>query len=210
MPKLKVARPPVYSPRLRILIDPVYVQIANLQSSSTYNKYVSLVRELVARGHFVYWCVPEAPPGKERVPNPIESHPNVAIIETSYIQDQFVVDGMLTDEFFNFFNRMSGKYHIDALCTSRNSLALAYKRILEPPRFHDQTDGDFTDKGYGMPVILIEEFPQTPERQFTSKSYWLSQLLDTTPATGLSSCLGTINPKWSGPAICWRLRLCGK
>lgn len=159
-----------YRPRLRIAIDPIYIQAANLNSSSTYHKYVSLVRELVKRGHFVYWCVPDS----KYVPNEIENHPNVGIIRTSYIQDQFVIDGLVTDQFFNMFNRVAGKYHVDAICTSRTSLGLVYKRTLDPPRFHD-IDDKYTDKGYGMPVVLIEEFPQTRERQHSSRSYWLSQ-----------------------------------
>lgn len=171
--KKKPDRGEVYSPRLRILMDPVYVQIANLSSSSTYYKYVSLARELVNRGHFVYWMVPDS----DYEPNPIEEHPNVAVIRTSYIQDQFIVDGLITDDFFNLFNRLSGKYHIDVLCTSRNSLVWSYKRNLEPARFHDQAGEQITDKSYGLPVVLIEEFPQTPERQFSSKSYWLAQVL---------------------------------
>ena len=174
--KLKRAyrRPEIYTPRLRILIDPVYVSIANLGSSSTYYKYVSLVRELVSRGHFVYWCVPDA----EYEPNEIENHENVAVIRTSYIQDQFVIDGLFTDDFFNLFNRVGGKYHVDVICTSRNSLALTYKRTLDPPRFHDQGEHhEYTDKAYALPLVLIEEFPQTPERQFTGPAYWLSQLL---------------------------------
>lgn len=162
--------PNVYRPRLRVLVDSVYVQISNLSGSSTYHKYVSLVRELVERGHFVYWMVPDA----DYVPNEIENHPNVGIIRTSAIQDQFVVDGLITDDFFNLFNRVAGKYHIDVLCTSRTSLSLYYRRVLEPPRFHD-VDKEFTDKGYGLPVITIEEFPQTRERQHSSRSYWLSQ-----------------------------------
>lgn len=160
----------VFAPRLRIAIDPVYVQSANLTSSSTYQKYVTLVRELVARGHYVYWLVPD----NEYTPNEIEDHPNVGIIRTSYIQDQFVVDGLVTDKFFNLFNRVAGKYHIDVLLTSRTSLGLYYKRILEAPRFHD-TGGDYTDKTYGLPVAIIEEFPQTRERQHASKSYWMMQ-----------------------------------
>lgn len=174
MPKIKLRRPEVYAPRLRIAIDPVYVSIANLSGSSTYYKYVSLVRELVSRGHFVYWCVPDA----EYQPNDIENHPNVGVIRTSYVQDQFILDGLASDTFFNLFNRVAGKYHIDALCTSRNSMALTYKRTLDPPRFHDKGgDHEFTDKGYGLPIVLIEEFPQTPERQFVGPSYWLSQIL---------------------------------
>lgn len=160
----------VYAPRLRILIDPIYVQISNLAGSSTYYKYVSLVKELVSRGHYIFWCIPDS----EYVPNEIENHPNIGIIRTSYIQDQFVIDGLFTDDFFNLFNRMSGKYHIDALVTSRNSLALTYKRTLEAPRFHD-TEKAYTDKSYGLPVILLEEFPQTRKRQHSSNSYWLSQ-----------------------------------
>lgn len=172
-PLKKFKRPAVYSPRLRVLIDPVYVQSANLTSSSTYHKYVSLARELVSRGHFVYWCVPEV----DYEPDEIESHPNVAVIRTSYIQDQFVVDGLFTDDFFNLFNRVGGKYHVDVMCTSRNSLALTYKRTLDPPRNHDMGEGnEWTDKYMNLPLVLIEEFPQTPERQFTSKSYWMSQL----------------------------------
>lgn len=163
----------IYRPRLRVLIDPVYVQAANLSGSSTYRKYVTLVKELVKRGHYVYWCVPDR---DNYVPDEIEGHPHVGIIRTGYIQDQFVVDGLITDEFFNLFNRVAGKYHVDVLCTSRNSLAAYYKRILEPPRFHD-SGGDFTDKGYGLPVCLIEEFPQTRERQHSAEAYWLMQCL---------------------------------
>jgi glycosyltransferase involved in cell wall biosynthesis len=162
----------VYAPRLRVLIDPVYIQSANLTSSSTYHKYVTLVRELVKRGHYCYWCVPDA----DYVPKEIEDHPNVGIIRTSYIQDQFVVDGLVTDKFFNLFNRVAGEYHIDVLVTSRTSLALYYKRLLEPPRFHDN-DGEFTDKGYGLPIVILEEFPQTQRRQNSGKAYWLCQCL---------------------------------
>lgn len=162
----------IYAPRLRILIDSIYIQAANLSGSSTYHKYVSLVRELVARGHYVYWMLPDA----DYTPNPIEEHPNVGIIRTSYIQDQFVIDGLVTDKFYNLFNRVAGKYHIDVMCTSRNSLALTYKRTLEPPRFHDN-DGNFTDKGYGLPIVLIEEFPQTRKRQHSGRAYFLSQCL---------------------------------
>ncbi|MET4190704.1 MULTISPECIES: hypothetical protein [unclassified Bradyrhizobium] len=165
--------PEVYRPRLRILIDPVYVQISNLSGSSTYRKYVTLVRELVKRGHYVYWMVPDE---AKYTPDEIENHPHVGIIRTTAIQDQFVVDGLVTDEFFNLFNRVAGKYHVDVLCTSRNSLAAHYKRILEPPRFHDN-GGNYTDKGYGMPVVLIEEFPQTQQRQNSGEAYWLSQCL---------------------------------
>lgn len=163
----------VYAPRLRILVDPIYVQPANLSGSSTYHKYVSLVRELVSRGHFVYWMVPDA----EYDPHEIEENPNVAVIRTKYIQDQFLVDGLITDDFFNLFNRVGGRYHIDVLCTSRNSLLWSYKRSLEPARFHDQAGEQITDKSYGLPVYLIEEFPQTPARQFSSESYWLAQVL---------------------------------
>lgn len=162
--------PAVYRPRLRILIDPIYVQIANLGGSSTYHKYISLVRELTSRGHYVYWCVPDA----EYVSSEIEDHPNVGVIRTSAIQDQFVIDGLITDEFFNLFNRIAGEYHIDCLCTSRTSLGLYYKRLLDPPRFHD-TGKDFTDKGYGLPLMIIEEFPQTRERQHSGRAYWMSQ-----------------------------------
>lgn len=158
------------APRLRILIDPVYVQVSNLTSSSTYNKYVTLCRELVRRGHFVYWMVPDS----EYTPHDIENHPNVGIIRTSAIQDQFIVDGMITDKFYNLFNRVAGKYHIDALLTSRTSFGLVYKRILEAPRFHD-TDTAYTDKAYGLPTVIVEEFPQTRERQHSSRSYWMMQ-----------------------------------
>lgn len=170
MPKIKAPVP--FRPRLRVLLDPIYVQAANLTSSSTYHKYVSLTRELTRRGHFVYWMLPDA----EYIPKEIENHPNVGIIRSSYIQDQFVIDGLFTDRFFNLFNRVAGEYHIDVLCTSRNSLVAYYKRVLDPPRFHD-TSRDFTDKGYGLPIVLIEEFPQTRERQHSSRSYWINQVM---------------------------------
>jgi glycosyltransferase involved in cell wall biosynthesis len=160
----------VPAPRLRILIDPVYVQVANLSSSSTYNKYVSMVRELVSRGHFVYWMVPDV----EYTPNEIENHPNVGIIRTQYIQDQFIVDGLVTDDFFNMFNRIAGKYQIDVICTSRTGAASMQKRVLESPRFHDN-GGNFTDKHYGLPMVVIEEFPQTRLRSHVGQAYWLNQ-----------------------------------
>jgi glycosyltransferase involved in cell wall biosynthesis len=160
----------IAAPRLRVLVDPVYVQVANLGSSSTYNKYVSMVRELVKRGHFVYWMLPDV----EYQANEIENHPNVGIIRTSYIQDQFIVDGLITDDFFNMFNRIAGKYHIDVICTARTGAASMQKRVLESPRFHDQGT-DYTDKHYGLPMVLIEEFPQTPKRSHVGDAYWLNQ-----------------------------------
>lgn len=161
---------PVAAPRLRILIDPVYIQAANLGSSSTYNKYVSLVRELVGRGHYVYWMLPDG----EYHANEIENHPNVGIIRTSHISDQFVVDGMITDDFFNLFNRMAGTYQVDLICTSRTGASSMIKRVLEAPRFHD-TGGKYTDKHYALPMVVIEEFPQTRERSHAGEAYWLAQ-----------------------------------
>ncbi len=172
MPMLKKSFNIPERKRLRILLDPIYVQVANLTSSSTYHKYVALTKELVSRGNFVYWMVPDV----EYIPKSIEDHPNVGIIRSSYIQDQFVVDGLFTDRFFNLFNRIAGEYHIDVLCTSRNSLVAYYKRVLDPPRFHD-TGGNFTDKGYGLPIVLIEEFPQTRERQHSGRAYWINQIM---------------------------------
>lgn len=162
----------VQAPRLRILIDPVYVQVSNLGSSSTYNKYVSMVKELVSRGHYVYWMLPDV----DYEPNEIEDHPNVGVIRTTYIQDQFVVDGLVTDDFFNMFNRIAGRYHIDVICTSRTGAAGMMKRTLESPRFHDQ-GGNYTDKHYGLPLVVIEEFPQTPKRSHVGDAYWLMQTL---------------------------------
>ena len=170
MTKKKWAHRSVKAPRLRILIDPVYVQVANLGSSSTYNKYVSMVKELVSRGHFVYWMLPDV----EYNANDIEDHPNVGVIRTKYIQDQFVVDGLVTDTFFNMFNRIAGKYHIDVVCTSRTGAASMIKRTLESPRFHDKGT-NYTDKHYGLPMVVIEEFPQTPQRSHVGEAYWLNQ-----------------------------------
>lgn len=172
MPSKKWSHRNVQAPFLRILIDPVYVQIANLGSSSTYNKYVSLVKELVKRGHYVYWMLPDV----EYEPNEIENHPHVGVIRTSYIQDQFVVDGLVTDDFFNMFNRIAGKYHIDVICTSRTGAAGMMKRVLESPRFHDKGT-DYTDKHYGLPLMVIEEFPQTPYRSHVGEAYWLMQCM---------------------------------
>lgn len=171
MEKIKWPHRKVQAPRLRILIDPVYVQAANLGSSSTYQKYVSLVRELVSRGHFVYWMLPEK---DEYIANAIEDHDNVAIIRTNFISDQFIVDGLVSDEYFNLFNRIAGKYHIDVICTSRTGAALMIKRVLEAPRFHD-SGGNYTDKHYGLPMVVIEEFPQTPKRSHVGGAYWLAQ-----------------------------------
>lgn len=172
MSKPKWKHRDVKAPRLRILIDPVYVQVANLGSSSTYNKYVSLVKELVARGHFVYWMLPDV----EYTPHEIENSEHVGVIRTQYIQDQFVVDGLVTDSFFNMFNRIAGKYHIDVVCTSRTGAAGMIKRVLESPRFHDKGT-DYTDKHYGLPLMVIEEFPQTPHRSHVGEAYWLMQCM---------------------------------
>lgn len=161
-----------FRPRLRVLLDPIYITAANLHSSSTYHLYAGMARELVSRGHFVFWMLPDV----EYTPLEIENHPNVGVIRSAYIQDQFVIDGLFTDKFYDLFNRVAGKYHIDVMCTSRNSLVAYYKRVLDPPRFHD-TDGEFTDKGYTLPVVIIEGFPQTRERQHTSRAYWLNQVL---------------------------------
>jgi len=106
----------------------------------------------------------------------MEDNPNVGIIRTSAAQDQFIVDGLITDNFFNLFNRIAGKYQVDVLCTSRNSLALTYKRLLEAPRFFD-SDKTYTDKSYGLPVVLLEEFPQTKKRQHSANAYFMNQCL---------------------------------
>lgn len=169
----------VKAPRLRILIDAVYVQVSNLGSSSTYNKYVSLIRELVSRGHFVYWMLPDM----EYEANEIEDHPNVGVIRTSYLVDQFVVDGLVSDDFFNLFNRIAGKYHIDLLLTARTGSAGMMKRVLEAPRFHDNGN-NYTDKHYALPMMIIEEFPQTPQRSFVGDAYWLAQTFGYLAADG--------------------------
>ncbi len=160
----------VKAPRLRFLLDPVYIQVANLHSSSTYNNYKKLVAEMVSRGHFVYWMLPDV----EYDHDPIEEHPNVGVIRTSYIQDQFVVDGLVTDDFFNLFNRIAGKYHIDCIVTGRTGAASMMKRVLESPRFHDRGT-DYTDKHYALPMAVIEEFPQTVKAQHVGDAYWLNQ-----------------------------------
>lgn len=162
----------MYVPRLRVLLDPVYMGVGNLSSSSSYFRYVKIVEELVRRNHFVYWCIPDT----EYTPHEIENHPQVGVIRTTVLKDQFIADGLVTDAFFNLFNRMAGKYHVDVLCTSKNSLALYYKRLLEAPRYYD-SDGAFTDKTYSMPVILIEDFPQTRKRQHSARAYLMSQFL---------------------------------
>lgn len=160
----------VKAPRLRILLDAVYIQSANLNSSSTYNKYKKIVRELVERGHFVYWMLPDV----EYDPDPIEDHTNVGVIRTQYIQDQFIVDGLVTDDFFNMFNRIAGIYHIDLIMTGRTGASSMIKRTLESPRFHDK-GRNFTDKHYGLPMMIMEEFPQTPKGQHVGDAYWMNQ-----------------------------------
>lgn len=162
----------VEAPRLRILLDAVYIQASNLSSSSTYAKYKEIVRELVHRGHFVYWMLPDV----EYEPDDIENHEHVGIIRTKYIQDQFIVDGLVTDEFFGLFNRIAGKYHIDVIVTGRTGAAGMMKRCLESPRFHDK-GREFTDKHYGLPMVVLEEFPQTPQRQHVGDAYWLAQCM---------------------------------
>ncbi|MBT9137450.1 MAG: hypothetical protein DDT34_02542 [Firmicutes bacterium] len=98
----------------------------------------------------------------------------MGVIRTSYIQDQFVVDGLVTDDFFNLFNRIAGKYHIDVVMTGRTGAASMIKRVLESPRFHDKGT-DYTDKHYALPMVVIEEFPQTIKAQHVGDAYWLNQ-----------------------------------
>jgi len=156
--------------RLRILCDPIYIQISNLSSSSTYHRWVNLICELVKRGHFVYWMIPEA----DYTPHPLESHPQVGVIRTAPIQDQFLLDVMVPENHINLFNRISGKYHIDMVITQRTGMANGYKESLQSCRFHD-TDTAYTDKSYGLPVCIIEGFPQTKQKDHISRAYALRQ-----------------------------------
>lgn len=171
MPTPKWKHRDVQAPRLRILLDPIYIQASNLGSSSTYNRWSLLVKQLVERGHYVYWMLPDR---EYNLKEDLEDHPNVGVIRTDYIQDQFVIDGLVSTEFFNLFNRIAGKYHIDIVATGRTGSASMIKKILENPRFHDK-GRDYTDKHYGLPMAIIEGFPQTIENQFVGDAYWLGQ-----------------------------------
>jgi glycosyltransferase involved in cell wall biosynthesis len=174
MPEKKWKHREIYAPRLRILLDPIYIQAANLGSSSTHNRWALLVKQLIDRGHYVYWMLPD----KEYTlrSNNYEDHPNVGIIRTDYIQDQFVIDGLVSSDYFNLFNRIAGKYHIDIVVTGRTGAASMIKKVLESPRFHDKGKGHvYTDKHYGLPMAIIEGFPQTQENQFVGEAYWLGQ-----------------------------------
>lgn len=162
----------IYYPKLRILIDPIYIQVGNLGGSSTYNQMATLVKELADRGHFIYWMIPDV----EYKPSEIESLPNVGVIRTEKVVDLFTLDGCISDKYFSLFNRVSGKYHVDVVMTCRTGVATQLKRLLEPNRFHDG-GGDFSDKLYGMPIIINEAFVQTPERSFTGEAYWLCQCM---------------------------------
>jgi glycosyltransferase involved in cell wall biosynthesis len=104
----------------------------------------------------------------------LETHPNVGIIRTDYIQDQFVIDGLVSSDFFNLFNRIAGRYHIDIVVTGRTGAASMIKKTLESPRFHDK-GRNYTDKHYGLPMAIIEGFPQTVENQFVGEAYWMGQ-----------------------------------
>ena len=159
------------APRLRILLDPIYIQAANLGSSSTHKRWNVLAKELIKRGHFIYWMLPDK---DYELADSLEDHPQVGIIRTDYIQDQFVIDGLVSSEFFNLFNRIAGKYHLDIVITGRTGSALMIKKILESPRFHDY-GRPFTDKHYGLPMAILEGFPQTPEKEFVGNAYWLGQ-----------------------------------
>lgn len=171
----KWAHREIDAPRLRILLDPIYIQAANLGSSSTHNRWSRLVKVLIERGHYIYWMLPD----KEytlKVENDYEGHPQVGVIRTDYIQDQFVIDGLVSSDFFNLFNRIAGKYHIDIVVTGRTGAASMIKKTLESPRFHDKGKGHrYTDKHYGLPMAVIEGFPQTQENQFVGEAYWLGQ-----------------------------------
>lgn len=172
MAEKKWAHRNIDAPRLRILLDPIYIQASNLGSSSTHNRWALLVKHLISRGHYVYWMIPD----KEYTlqSNDYEDHPNVGIIRTDYIQDQFVIDGLVSSDFFNLFNRIAGKYHIDIVVTGRTGAASMIKKILESPRFHDK-GRKYTDKHYGLPMAIIEGFPQTVDNQFVGEAYWMAQ-----------------------------------
>lgn len=161
----------IFAPRLRILLDPIYIQAANLGSSSTHKRWSVLARELIKRGHYLYWMVPDK---DYELADSLEDHPQVGIIRTDYIQDQFVIDGLVSTDFFNLFNRIAGKYHIDLVLTGRTGSASMIKKILESPRFHDY-GRNFTDKHYGLPTAILEGFPQTQEKEFVGDAYWLGQ-----------------------------------
>lgn len=171
MEKKKWEHRDVQAPRLRILLDPIYIQASNLASSSTYNRWKLLVKQLLDRGHYVYWMAPDK---EYEVKDDLEDHPRVGMIRTDYIQDQFVIDGLVSSDFFNLFNRIAGKYHIDIVVTGRTGAASMIKKILESPRFHDKGRA-YTDKHYGLPMAIIEGFPQTIENQFVGDAYWMGQ-----------------------------------
>lgn len=162
----------MYYPRLRILIDPIYIQVGNLAGSSTYNQMATLVKELASRGHYVYWMIPDV----DYTPSPIEDLPNVGIIRTEKVVDLFTLDGCVSDKYFSLFNRVTGKYPIDVVMTCRTGIATQLKRLLEPNRFHD-TGAEMSDKLYGMPLVINEAFVQTPERSFVGEAYWLCQCM---------------------------------
>jgi len=162
----------MYYPRLRILIDPIYIQLGNLGGSSSYQIMVNLVRELASRGHYIYWMVPDV----EYKPSDVEDLPNVGIIRTEKVADMFTLDGCVSDKYFSLFNRVTGKYHVDVVMTRRTGIATQLKRLLEPNRFHD-TGGDMSDKLYGMPLVINEGFVQTPERSFVGEAYWMCQCM---------------------------------
>lgn len=162
----------MYYPRLRILIDPIYIQVGNLGGSSTYNQMATLVKELAQRGHYVYWMVPDV----DYKPSDIEGLPNVGIIRTEKVVDLFTLDGCVSDKYFSLFNRVTGKYHVDVVMTCRTGMATQLKRLLEPNRFHD-TGAEMSDKLYGMPLVINEAFVQTPERSFVGEAYWMCQCM---------------------------------
>lgn len=173
MPEKKWKHRDIFAPRLRILMDPIYIQASNLGSSSTYNRWSKVVKILVDRGHYVYWMAPDK---EYELKDGLENHPNIGMIRTQYIQDQFVIDNLVSPEYFNLFGRIAGKYHIDIVVTGRTGAASMIKKVLESPRFHDKGEGHiYTDKHYKLPMAIIEGFPQTQQNQFVGEAYWLGQ-----------------------------------
>lgn len=158
--------------RLRVLVDPIHIQISNLSGSSTYHRFSNLVSELVRRGHYVYWMLPQC----EYEPSLLEEHPHVSVVRTSPIQDQFLLDGLIHEGTYNYFNRISGKYHIDVIATQRTSMGHGYKKGLEGCRFYD-SDTEYADKTYSLPTTIIEGFPQSRWKDHTSRSYDRGQLM---------------------------------
>lgn len=148
---------------MRFLVSPVYMTIVNMRGSSTYNHVKNLIRELVDRGHFVYWHLPE---NFTYEPDPLEQHERVKVIRTEMYVDQYI-EGSHMRGLEKLFSRLDGKYSaIDGVITSRTPIIPLLKALIETPSVKQMKNPHlaggkrFTGHAPTVPFFVLESFPK--------------------------------------------------